>query len=121
MQKTGETRRKTNIINIIRAETISELTEKLDRLDGAVRLGFEIKLDICVGLFIIYAGYRKEIYEFCNAFGFMPDYDVTAYKYAVYLYDENEIKNSWEYFQGLTIRVINQNLLLIPLPTCWKS
>ncbi len=92
MQKIGETRRKTDIINIIRAETISELTEKLERLDGRVKLGFETRREICEGLSIIYAGYRKEVHEFCDAFGFMPDYNVTVYKHAVYLYDENEDK-----------------------------
>ena len=92
MQKIGETRRKTDIINIIRAETISELTEKLERLDGRVKLGFETRREICEGLSIIYAGYRKEVHEFCDAFGFMLDYNVTVYKHAVYLYDENEDK-----------------------------
>lgn len=91
MQKISKTK-KTDIIDIIKAETISELTEKLGRLDGAVRLGFETRRDICEGLSAIYAGYRKEIHEFCDAFGFMPDYDVTVYKHAVYLYDENEDK-----------------------------
>ncbi len=88
MQKTGETKN----IDIIRAETISELTKKLERLDGAVRLGFEIRRDICEGFCIVYAGYRKEIHEFCDAFGFMPDCDVTVYKHTVYLYDENADK-----------------------------
>lgn len=91
MQKISRTK-KTDIIDIIRAETISELAEKLRRLDGAVRLGFETRRDICEGLSAIYAGYRKEIHEFCDAFGFMSDYDVTVYKHAVYLYDENEDK-----------------------------
>lgn len=107
MQKTGETKN----IDIIRAETISELTKKLERLDGAVRLGFEIRRDICEGFCIVYAGYRKEIHEFCDAFGFMPDCDVTVYKHTVYLYDENADKNSWEYFQRLTIKGIGQKLL----------
>ena len=91
MQKSSKTK-KADIIDTIRAETISELTETLGRLGGAIRLGFETRLDICEGLSVIYAGYRKEIHEFCDAFGFMPDYDVTVYKHAVYLFDENEDK-----------------------------
>lgn len=100
MQKIVETKRKINSIDIIRAETISELTEKLKRLDGAVKLGFEIKVDICVGLSIIYAGYRKEMHEFCDAFGFMPDYDVTVYKHTIYFHDENEDKKFLGIFPG---------------------
>lgn len=91
MKKISEAKSKTDII---RAEIVSELTEKLEHIDGAVRLGFETKWDICEGVSIVYAGYRKEMYEFCDAFGFMPDYDVTVYKHDVYLYDENENKKS---------------------------
>lgn len=76
----------------IEAATVSELMEKIERLDGDVRLGFEREMNIYEGLCIGYAGYRKEIHEFCDAFGFMPDNDVTVYKHAVYLYDKNEDK-----------------------------
>lgn len=76
------------LTDVVRAATISELTEKLEQLDGTVRLAFETRLDLCEGLCIRYGGYRKEIQEFCDAFGFMPDHDVTVYKHAVYLYDE---------------------------------
>lgn len=76
--------------NSVRAETVSELMEKIAHLDGAVSIGFEIGLNAYAGLCIRHAGYRKEIQEFCDAFGFMPDNDVTVYEHTVYLYDKNE-------------------------------
>lgn len=88
------------LIETIRAATVSELVERIMNLDGAVRLGFEIGLNVYEGLCIRYAGYRKEIHEFCDAFGFMPDNDVTVYKHTVYIYDENEDKKFLGIFSG---------------------
>lgn len=82
----------------VRADSVSDLLEAVSHLDGDVQIGCSIGKAIFRGIHTRYGGYRKEVEEFVDAFGFMPDNDVTVYKQTVYVYDDTENRKSLKIF-----------------------
>lgn len=98
-------------IETIKADTTKEFMELLLPFEDTAGMGYSVNGSIYRGIHTRYGGYRKEVQEFRDSFGFMPDFDVTFYKQTVYLYDNEAESHFFEiYISNITNCADNERI-----------